>query len=57
MTRTDDGIEHGESVLEDCLEAVIERFEDGFVLCPILWQGGSCEECMEVFERNVNRYA
>ena len=57
MTSTDDGIEHGESVLEDCLEAVIERFEDGFVLCPIIWQGGSCEECMEVFERESWRYA
>ncbi len=48
---TADGICHGNGRLEDCLDAVIERYEDGYVLCPILWSGGSCEECMEVFER------
>lgn len=51
MTQTADGIDHGSSHLEDCLEAVIERFEDRYVLCPILWAGGNCEECMETFER------
>ena len=34
----------------------IERYEDGYVLCPILWTGGKCEECMEVFERRQERY-
>ena len=48
---TDDGIDHGFGRLEDCLEAVIERYEDGYVLCPILWSGGGCEECYEAFER------
>lgn len=48
---TADGIDHGKGRLEDCLDAVIERYEDGYVLCPILWSGGGCEECMEVFER------
>lgn len=48
---TADGIDHGQSRLEDCLEAVIERYEDGYILCPLLWSGGSCEECYETFER------
>ena len=52
---TDDGKDHGEYRIEDCLEAVIERYEDGYVLCPILWSGGSCEECMEIFERRMDR--
>lgn len=30
--------------LEDCLCAVIERHDDGTVLCPLLETGGSCEE-------------
>lgn len=51
MKRTDDEIDHGAYRIEDCIEAVIERYDDGFVLCPILWSGGSCEECMEQFER------
>lgn len=49
--RTDDGIDHGEARYEDCLEANILRFKDGFILCPILWSGGSCEDCYEAFER------
>lgn len=53
---TTDGIDHGESHLEDCLEAVIERFEDGYVLCPVLWSGGACEECMKIFEQREERY-
>ena len=52
---TDDGINHGNGRIEYCLEATIERYEDGYVLCPILWTGGSCEECMEVFERRQER--
>lgn len=56
MTRTADGIDHGTGRIEDCLEAVIERFEDGYVLCPILWSGGKCEECMEIFERRQERF-
>ena len=54
MTRTADDIDHGNFRLEECLEAVIERYEDGYVLCPILWSGGKCEDCMEIFERRVN---
>ena len=54
--RTADGIDHGECRLEDCLEANIVRFEDGYVLCPILWSGGKCEECMEIFEKRLERF-
>ena len=50
---TADGIDHGKSVLADCFEAVIEKFEDGYILCPILWSGGACEECMEAFEKGA----
>jgi hypothetical protein len=53
---TADGIDHGDSALEDCLEAIIERYEDGYVLCPIIWSGGSCEDCMEILERRMDRY-
>ena len=53
---TADNIDHGEARLEECLEANITRFEDGYVLCPILWSGGSCEECMEIFEKRVEKY-
>lgn len=55
MTRTADGIDHGTSILTDCFEAVVEKFEDGYMLCPILWSGGECDECMEVFERREAR--
>ena len=48
---TADGTDHGDHVLTDCFEAVVEKYEDGYMLCPILWSGGRCEECMEVFER------
>lgn len=48
---TDDNIDHGHARLEDCLEANILRFKDGFVLCPIIWSGGECEECYKAFER------
>jgi len=56
MIRTADGIDHGDFVLQDCFEAVIEKYEDGYILCPILWSGGKCEECMEVFERRQERF-
>ncbi len=48
---TADNIDHGDARLEDCFEAVVTRFADGYVLCPILWSGGNCEECMDIFER------
>ena len=48
---TADGIDHGECSLEECLNAQIERFADGYVLCPWLWSGGTCEECMDIFEQ------
>ena len=34
---TADGIDHGNGRIEYCLEATIERYEDGYILCPILW--------------------
>ena len=52
---TADGIDHGEGILADCFEAVIEKFEDGYIQCPILWSGGKCEECMEIFEKRQER--
>ena len=55
MTRLDDNIDHGDFHLEDCLDATIEKYEDGTVYCPITWSGGSCEECMEIFERRMER--
>lgn len=50
---TADGIDHGSCTRTICLEAQIEKYEDGYVLCPILWCGGSCEECYEIFERRT----
>lgn len=44
---------HGAHVLADCFEAVVEKYEDGFILCPIEATGGTCEECYEVFERRT----
>jgi hypothetical protein len=38
-----------------CLEAVIEKHDDGTILCPLLETGGSCEECMEILERRADR--
>lgn len=52
---TADGIDHGKSEYTYCLEALIEKFEDGYVLCPILYSGGSCEECYEIFEQRLQR--
>lgn len=53
--RTADGIDHGSFILQDCFEAVIEKYEDGYILCPILWSGGSCEKCLETFERREQK--
>jgi hypothetical protein len=55
MTRLDDNIDHGDFHLEDCVDATIERYEDRTVYCPITWSGGTCEECMEIFERRMER--
>ena len=55
MTRLDDNIDHGDYHLEDCLDATIEKYDDGHVYCPITWSGGTCEECMEIFERRMER--
>lgn len=46
---------HGPRHLEDCLWAVIEKYEDGYILCPILDTGGKCEECYEAFGRSLER--
>ena len=48
---TADGVNHGKAHVEDCMGAVIDRCEDGYVHCVLLWSGSSCEECMEAFER------
>lgn len=48
---TADGIDHGGHRVEECIWAIVERYEDGYIWCPILWSGGKCEECMEILER------
>lgn len=53
---TADGIDHGRARLEDCLDGNIERFEDGYVLCGLLLSGGSCEECMKIFDERQERF-
>ncbi len=53
MSRTADGIEHGDYTVTYCLEAVIEKYADGFILCPLLETGGKCEECYETLERRT----
>ena len=55
IVQTDDNIDHGSAELEDCLEANILRFKDGFVLCPILWSGGDCNECYTAFTERGDR--
>ena len=55
MIRLDDNIDHGDYHLEDCLDSTIEKYADGHVYCPITWSGGTCEECMEIFERRMER--
>ena len=55
MIRLDDGIDHGDYHLEDCMEATIERYEDGTIYCPITWSGGSCEQCMEILEKRLEK--
>ncbi len=51
-----DTTDHGTSQLRDCLWAVVEQFEDGYILCPIIATGGGCEECYEIFERLEAKY-
>ena len=55
MTRLDDNIDHGDYHLEDCLDCTIAKYEDGYIYCPITWSGGTCEQCMEIFERRMER--
>ena len=55
MSRTADGIDHGDYTIAECFEAIIEKYEDGYILCPLLATGGKCEECMEVFERRQEK--
>ena len=52
---TADGIDHGTCVLADCFEAVIEKYEDSYILCPILWSGGKCEDCLAIFEKREEK--
>ena len=52
---TDDGIDHGKRHLEDCLDCTIEKYEDGFIYCPLTWSGGSCEQCMEILEKRLEK--
>ena len=55
MIRTADGIDHGNYTIEECFEAVVERYDDGYVLCPLNWQGVKCDECLAVFEQELER--
>ena len=55
MIRLDDNIDHGDFHLEDCLDATIEKYADGHVYCPITWSGGTCEECMEILEKRLEK--
>lgn len=52
---TDDGIDHGRHHIEECFWAIIDKYEDGHIYCPITWSGGTCEECMEIFEKRMER--
>ena len=53
---TDDGINHGKKHLEDCFDCTIEKYEDGFIYCPLRWSGRTCEECMEIFQERTEKY-
>lgn len=41
--------------LEDCLWAVVERRDDGSVICPLIETGSSCEECYQIIKANKKR--
>lgn len=56
MIRLDDGIDHDDFHLEDCLDATIEKYTDGTIYCPITWSGGTCEECMKIFQERLEKY-
>ena len=45
--RTADGIDHGNYETVYCLEALVEKYEDGYINCPILYCGGKCDECYQ----------
>lgn len=49
---TADGVNHGRFRIEECLDAPIQRAEDGYVHCALMWSGVSCEECLENVRRN-----
>ena len=53
---TADGIDHGDHILTDCFEAVVEKYEDGYMLCPIIWSGGKCDTCMSIWEARNARF-
>jgi len=52
---TADGIDHGTSILTDCFEAVVEKYEDGYMLCVLNQTGVSCAECLANFEERLKR--
>ena len=52
---TADGIDHGPHVLADCFEAVVEKYADGFVNCPIIWSGGTCQECVDIWRERKRK--
>ena len=56
MTRTADGIDHGSYIVRVCIWALIEQYEDGYILCPIEATGGSCEECYQYLEEHPERW-
>jgi len=55
MGVTADGIDHGKSIITDCFEAVVEKFEDGYMLCVLNETGVSCAECIEIFEQRLEK--
>ncbi len=41
---------HGSHTSVYCVETLVEKYEDGFVLCHILESRGTCHECLEGFD-------
>ncbi len=52
---TADGIDHGKKHVEECLNALIEKYTDGYIHCVLNWSGVTCDECMEQFEKRLER--
>ncbi|MDO5131426.1 MAG: hypothetical protein Q4D81_00405 [Eubacteriales bacterium] len=53
---TEDGVDHGEHNVEECVNALVERCEDGYLHCVLLWSGTwTCEDCMELLEKRMDR--